>query len=356
MIDLTYLALIIVIVATNMSRLWRLVLWLYNLIPAQGNRDLVPYFDRHGQLIGMVRVVRRDSREAVSRNPSIPDVRNRAGKDQSSPAQDFSYGPAAQASITPTPITIARPRTWDGWPDGPFQCNFSLRNFADTNELGTNWPCESLKVRRGSKTALTWQKGKEIRRQCIGVLECRSPNCPAAMKVAPAVRGVDRHRQLGKLCVCGGQLRLRHCGIVYSVFLFRGGAFFINHGDHTHSRITHSLIYRTHEPFGFTEFVATLPVTLDLVESSDSSSSSSSGEDAEWQGIKYAAVELVQTNDIETKGDTCDEHVQDNSVEMPQASEYGDNSSQKSLGDDEQEDFDGSDAERAADPDADFDD
>ncbi|KAJ7272852.1 hypothetical protein C8J57DRAFT_1225187 [Mycena rebaudengoi] len=64
--------------------------------------------------------------------------------------------------------------TWDGWPDGRFQCFLSPQEVADTHELEINWVCKSLKARRGKHDASTWQRGKESRRQCVGVLECSS--------------------------------------------------------------------------------------------------------------------------------------------------------------------------------------
>jgi hypothetical protein len=161
------------------------------------------------------------------------------------------------------PTTVSTPATWDGWPDGRFKSSFSPQNVADTNQLEMNWVCEALKGRRGSAAALTWQKGKEIRRKCIGILECTSQHCSANMTIAPAMRGVNRHRQLRELCPCGEKLRLRECGVEASVFLFSGGAFFINSGHHTHSKFTHSLIFRAHGPHKFTEYITLYPIALD---------------------------------------------------------------------------------------------
>ncbi|KAJ7738814.1 hypothetical protein B0H16DRAFT_1569912, partial [Mycena metata] len=65
---------------------------------------------------------------------------------------------------------------------------------------------------RGTSTALTWRKGKEIRRRCVGVLECSARSCSLDLQCAPELRRVHLHRQLKKSCLCGEPLRLRECG------------------------------------------------------------------------------------------------------------------------------------------------
>ncbi|KAJ6458366.1 hypothetical protein C8R47DRAFT_151131 [Mycena vitilis] len=300
MIDITYLVLILALVATNLSKLWALLCWLYNLAPVRRNRDLVPYYNRGGQLIGMVRMTPRN-------NANDPTPRNNSSSGRATGSQISSQIsiPRAQTSLRPrnTPaavalVTILTPSTWDGWPDGPFQCSFTPQNVADTKKLTSNWVCELLKGRRGSAAALTWQKGRELRRKCIGVLECSSLSCNFAMQIAPAVRGVDRHRQLCNLCPCGEQLRLRECGIESSLFLFRGGAFFINSGNHTHSKFTHCLIYRPHEPFEFDEYLAAAPIALDArgIQSDTVPAPSSDSEDS-WHGIRDTDDDSDEEND-----------------------------------------------------------
>ncbi|KAJ7658184.1 hypothetical protein DFH06DRAFT_1472862, partial [Mycena polygramma] len=303
MIDITYLVLILALLATNLSKLWALLRWLYNLVPGRRNRDLVPYYNRDGQLIGMVRMTPRN-------NTNDPTLRNNSSSARATESQISR--PRAPTSLRPrntpaavAPVTIPTPSTWDGWPDGPFQCSFSRQNVADTKQLTSNWVCELLKGRRGSAAALTWQKGREVRRKCIGVLECSSLACNFAMQIAPAVRGVDRHRQLCNLCPCGEQLRLRECGIESSLFLFRGGAFFINSGNHTHSQFTHSLIYRPHEPFEFGEYLAAAPIALDprSIQNSDTVPVASSDSEGSWHGIQDTDGE--DDTDEDNDDDSC---------------------------------------------------
>ncbi|KAF7359825.1 hypothetical protein MVEN_00707800 [Mycena venus] len=299
MIDITYLALILCLVATNFSRLWAIICWLSRLILRRRNRNLVPYFNTQGQLIGMVRLVpqnTRDSPAQVNSGSAEPSDRQ-----DSRPTARTSHRLADPSSMSP-PNTIATPTTWDGWPDGRFQCSFSPQNIADTNQLEMNWVCEALKGRRGSVAARTSKKGKEIRRKCIGILECTSRACTANMRIAPAARGIDRHRQLRTPCLCGEKLRLRECGIESAVSLFRDGALFSNSGDHTHPKFTHSLIYHANEPYEFTEYIATHPVALESrTEGTNMSSSTSSDSEESWHGIQGAGVESIQ--DTHSNGD-----------------------------------------------------
>lgn len=160
-------------------------------------------------------------------------------------------------------MSITTPVAWDGWPDGELRCLFSAQEVADTSQLEINWVCEPLPGHRGSTTAATWQKGKEIQRQCVGVLECSSQSCSLEMQIAPAVRGIDRHRQLQNRCLCGDRLLLRQCGVKASIHFFQDGAHFSNSGLHTHSRLTHTLICRPHQPLVFSPFIARRPVSLD---------------------------------------------------------------------------------------------
>lgn len=101
-----------------------------------------------------------------------------------------------------------------------------------------------------------------MRRKCVGMLECTSRACSVDMVIAPAARGIDRHKQLRTPCLCGEKLRLRGCGVESAVSLFRDGALFINSGNHTHPKFTHSLIYHANEPYEFTEYIAPDPVAL----------------------------------------------------------------------------------------------
>ncbi|KAJ7710295.1 hypothetical protein B0H14DRAFT_3021720 [Mycena olivaceomarginata] len=266
MINSIYLALILCLAATNLTRIIRGLRWLHVYFSRPRNPRLVPYFNRQGQLIliEMVRVPPNDSREELvptthgpSPNNDMPDVDGGPVR----PSRRLHTSVHQPVSSTPANIT---PETWDGWPDGRFQCQFLPQQVTDTNQLAIHWVCEALPGHRGSPTALTWRKGKAIHRRCIGVLECRSLSCSFNLQVSPAARGVDLHRQLQKTCLCGEATRLRSCGIEYSTYLYRSGAFF--------------------------QYVAKRPISLRdspvHVESHASASSTSGGSDSEWGGIQ----------------------------------------------------------------------
>ncbi|KAJ7366156.1 hypothetical protein DFH08DRAFT_678760 [Mycena albidolilacea] len=127
---------------------------------------------------------------------------------------------------------------WDGWPNGKFERSFSKQELSETRDLGTNWVLETLK-NRGTRSAATWKKGRETRRRCLEVIECHGRTC--SMILEPAVRAIDRHRQLQHECDrCGETLGHRTCGVESSLYHFQGGGFFIHCGFHNHSRFTHS--------------------------------------------------------------------------------------------------------------------
>lgn len=163
------------------------------------------------------------------------------------------------------------PSEWNCWPDGNIQCLFSLQDLRATNQLATNWVLETVHT-CGSARALTWQKGKELRRKCLGVIQCRGKTCH--MRLAPATRGVERHRQLQHNCiVCSETLFLHSCGIESSLHLFRDGGYFIHRGSHTHTAFTHSSV---HTPDGSLSFIDYTPK---YVVSSDVSGAASAPED-----------------------------------------------------------------------------
>ncbi|KAJ7719112.1 hypothetical protein B0H16DRAFT_1607380, partial [Mycena metata] len=116
-----------------------------------------------------------------------------------------------------------------------------------------NWVLETI-LNRGSSDALTWQKGNEVRRRCLGVITCHGKQC--SMHLAPGLRAMDRQKQLHHTCpVCEETLGLHRCGIESSLFRFRDGGVFIHGGAHTHQQFTHSSIFRRNGSLEFIEYV-----------------------------------------------------------------------------------------------------
>ncbi|KAK6977500.1 hypothetical protein R3P38DRAFT_3123300 [Favolaschia claudopus] len=367
MIDPVYLVLLFLLVVTNLGRLKQTVHWVYELIFGARGPRLVPLYDRQGQLIGMVRLRPQGTQEqqrlhaatfaaessrAIQLNPEFmlphtqpsrelqrltitaPTEASQAADRKlrrtttssrvqlsetvhrvATPAESSESNPTARSS-RPAP---ARPpletpssavdagtqiRVWDGWPNGQFQYLFSPQQLADTDNLAINWACESRpQGHRGSTAAVSWRKGKEVRRRCIGALVCTSRACSFNLTAAPAVRGFDLERQLRKKCLCGEDLGLVACGIDISVFFFRGGACFVHSGEHTHGKYTHSLIHRPREAFEFAEYVAKRPISLEASSLTEGShfradvkfaSESSIKDPAEDSGDQSDAVEVTK--------------------------------------------------------------
>ncbi|KAJ7867108.1 hypothetical protein B0H13DRAFT_1897699 [Mycena leptocephala] len=148
--------------------LWAFLCWLFRLIPRRRNRGLVPYFNSQleGSFLGIFEMVQLKITLEV--RPILFHLRCRDQSETKYPIYcsrlltPASRCLADRSSASPA-NTIATPTTWDGWPDGRFQCSFSLQDVMDTNQLEMNWICEALKGRQGSLTTRTSKKGKEIR-------------------------------------------------------------------------------------------------------------------------------------------------------------------------------------------------
>ncbi|KAJ7031885.1 hypothetical protein C8F04DRAFT_1185582 [Mycena alexandri] len=265
MLDWLYITLIICLIASNLNRILSVLQWLFAYFSRAREPQLIPYFDEHdivnacwiGELIGMVRVTTQHRRRPIapissgSRTHIPTEVEDNSDEER--------------------PVTLPRTRThrsdyllvglpqipsalsWDCWPDGKFQNFFSLQQLADTNNLAMNWVLETIH-NRGSPNALTWQRGNEVRRRCLGVIKCHGKRC--AMYLAPGPRAMDRQKQLHHTCpICEETLVLHRCGTESSLFRFREGGVFIHDGDHTHPQYTHSSIFHRNGSLDFLDYV-----------------------------------------------------------------------------------------------------
>ncbi|KAJ7091037.1 hypothetical protein C8R44DRAFT_891725 [Mycena epipterygia] len=332
MIDTLYIALVVCLLASSLNRLLRMLGWLRDYFLRPRNPDLIPYFDQQGQLIGMVRMstgyhvgrtAAEPAFEASRGDTTMSQTRRQLSpKTLSKPTRDLNSPQRAIPQIAP-------PLIWDCWPDGKFQCLFSLQELADTNHLATNWVLEPV-IHRGSSNAFIWQKGKEERRRCVGVIECQGTTCP--MQLAPSARAVVRHRQLKHDCVlCDDTLVFRECGIESSIYRFRDGAFFIHRGTHTHSRFTHSSVHQPDGSLAFVDYAPKYTITKSdvprPVQLAKSHGSSSGSEDnssqSEWEGIIDYASRTSDALD-DTEQDELDDAEQWELHEDPDADEIDD--------------------------------
>ncbi|KAJ7474549.1 hypothetical protein B0H11DRAFT_2195261 [Mycena galericulata] len=287
MIDFMYLTLILCLVASNLGRLLRMLGWIHEYFLRARDPELVPYFDQEGSLIGMVRMPSGSRRlpHDWKANGSALEVSENDHENKAPPRS----GTTDLKNTWEAPV--AAPSIWDYWPNGKFQQLYSVQELMDTYDLATNWVLETVR-NRGSTRALKWEKGKETRRRCLGVISCHNTTC--AMQLAPAARAIDRHRQLQQTCIiCGETLAVQPCGIESSLFRFRDGGFLKHGGTHNHTKFTHSAV---HCPDGSIAFVDYMPKyvllvknasTLNEAESSPSPSHASDDVygDSEWEGV-----------------------------------------------------------------------
>ncbi|KAK6966912.1 hypothetical protein R3P38DRAFT_2815666 [Favolaschia claudopus] len=164
-------------------------------------------------------------------------------------------------------------QVWDGWPNGRFQLLFTTQQVADTTKLAVNWSCEARSPgQRGSASSISWERGKELRRRCIGAL-----------------------------CLCGEDLGLVSSRIELTTFFFRDGACFSHSGDHTHSKYTHSLVFQSREPFNFTEYIEKRPISLSVHSGyfGDAFASVSEPEDTKEDFSSADQSEEVEVNNAE---------------------------------------------------------
>ncbi|KAJ7149537.1 hypothetical protein C8R46DRAFT_1125485 [Mycena filopes] len=188
MLNSVYIALILCLVASNFNRILWICRWLYRYLDSSQNDGLVPYFNQDGILIGMVRT-----------RPDIDRPRAPSSSDDSEFEQELPVGHVTKAhssGVRPS-APIAPPLVWDFWPNGNFQRLFSVQELADNNDLAANWVLETIRT-SGSLHALTWQKGKQVLRRCVGVIQCRKTDESLAeaafllRRIGPARDGYTR--------------------------------------------------------------------------------------------------------------------------------------------------------------------
>ncbi|KAJ7711630.1 hypothetical protein B0H16DRAFT_1816469 [Mycena metata] len=278
MIDPVYIALLICLLASNLNRILRISRWLFNYFNSSGEDDLVPYFNQDGQLIGMV--FETDSR---SKPESPKHVRKTWMRE----------APVDTHSVLKTQDA---PMVWDYWPNGNFQRFVSVQELTDSNDLATNWVLETIQT-RGSANASTWQKGKEIRRRCLGVVQCRDKTC--AMQLVPATRAVERHKQLQYPCpTCEESLVHQPCVVESSLYRFRDGGFFKHTGIHAHSEFTHASFHCPDGSLVFMDYIPRFVLSIDPGPTEDPSKSISEND-------------TNQTVQFESRESTPSEHPHD---------------------------------------------
>ncbi|KAK7007665.1 hypothetical protein R3P38DRAFT_2792479 [Favolaschia claudopus] len=242
MSDFLIFTLAIALLLSNLHRIRWAIQLVWNYLSRPRAPRLVPYFDDDGNLIAMVRIrpdIAQDHPRLRPRANSTPRATNPDANSQSenhAVTDVIAKSNAILPSRDPT-STSEIDFDWDFWPNGDFRFRVTAQQLHDTHQLATNWVLETIRS-HGSPRASTWQKGYEIRRRCLGTIECHGKNCN--MQLEPKSRSVERVRQLKERCgLCGETLRLRQCDAQSSLFRFRDGLVFVHHGDHEHSRFSY---------------------------------------------------------------------------------------------------------------------
>ncbi|KAJ6479418.1 hypothetical protein C8R47DRAFT_1136751 [Mycena vitilis] len=233
------------------------------------SKRLAPYYDHAGKLKGWVREEDEESTTQTWYDTLVPRL---------SPGP-LHGGDMSVVAATPSPsydnLTIFSLPSWNGFPDGRFQCHFTPQQVEDTSRLALYWVSDKLPGKRGSLDAVTPEKGKLSRFKCAGVIRCTDLGC--TVRIAP---GSNVARQVQASCNCGAPLHYRSCDVEWSVILYRNGAIFKNGGRHSHSAYTHSISTLTRRGKLQPEvFIARKPIPLTQTDTNHPSGAEDSSED-----------------------------------------------------------------------------
>ncbi|TFK32445.1 hypothetical protein BDQ12DRAFT_773402 [Crucibulum laeve] len=161
---------------------------------------------------------------------------------------------------TSTKDVIINSDTWDGWPDGIFDQDFTFKQMKETSNLRVHWAVgTSGGDRKGSEHSIDWEGGKRTSRKCLGVIECDNPTCQIITR--PHVKSQRIASQLEKSCRCGAKLFRQECNVPSHLWTWSGGVHYSNKGHHTHRRPTHLLHLFPREKYQFEELVKSHPTS-----------------------------------------------------------------------------------------------
>ncbi|KAF9522542.1 hypothetical protein CPB83DRAFT_917241, partial [Crepidotus variabilis] len=103
---------------------------------------------------------------------------------------------------------------WDYWPDGNFECDFTVEEVKVTSGLMTHY---ATIVGGGDKTGKSnadcWQNGKRATRKCLGVIFCANqPSCQAFTRPNTKPKTLEKQLQ-GSCGTCGSELIHEPCDV-----------------------------------------------------------------------------------------------------------------------------------------------
>lgn len=152
---------------------------------------------------------------------------------------------------------------WDGWPDGDLSRDFTPEEVKATGNLCSHYSFKANGgYRHGSHDADSWQEGKKLTRQCLGVIQCSNPECRIIGRAATTTKRIQA--QLDDDCRCGEERFHQDCHVSSNLWKWKGGVHFENFGHHTHPRPGQVLHLLPQERERFKEVVKTHPQSKPL--------------------------------------------------------------------------------------------
>lgn len=121
-----------------------------------------------------------------------------------------------------------------------------------------HWACKGHEGRSGTDSALSWEKGKTLTRECLGIFSCDNPVCEVITRPLTSARA--RAAQAQSKCVeCGSELVYEGCNVRSILYHWSGGIHYVNGGFHMHPRPTQKLHALPQEKKRFDKVVKSNP-------------------------------------------------------------------------------------------------
>ena len=152
---------------------------------------------------------------------------------------------------------------WDGWPDGDFSQDFTAEEVQAAGNLCSHYSFKANGgYRHGSQDADSWEEGKKLTRQCLGVIQCSNPECEIIGRAATTKKRI--RAQVKEDCKCGAERFHEDCDVKSNLWTWKGGVHFENFGHHSHPRPGKILHLLPEERKQFNEVVKTHPQSRPL--------------------------------------------------------------------------------------------
>ncbi|KAF5323682.1 hypothetical protein D9619_012867 [Psilocybe cf. subviscida] len=228
-----------------------------------GDGNLVPVHDeKSGDLLFFVKT---SSNMAMSDKQPVSTVQDNAPKIVQAPLVlpsetiTATVGEKAAPSANQPAPQVRTQRQWDYWPDGAWECDFSIEEHEETKRLMVHWATVgSCGDTTGSVYADNWKEGFCTRRRCLGIIQCDNPDCRIRIRPQTEEKRIQEVQLQGP-CRCGGELFHIECNIRDERWRWRGGVHYRHLGKHDHDAPTHLLHVTKDEKRKFQDIVIKNP-------------------------------------------------------------------------------------------------